>query len=114
MNFRAGEPIDVLITRPDVGYVGKTGTTVAGQSFSSPVVVGGVVQTAAVANVPGGDNSRNIRRPIVAPGVSPYLKTGYQYLNPAAFTTPAAGTFGNSRRNGYSGPSLAQLDLTLK
>jgi hypothetical protein len=93
--------------------VGKAGTTFAGQTFSSPVVVGGVVQTTAVANVPGGGNSRNVRRPNVVQGVNPYLKSGKQFLNPAAFTTPAAGTFGNSRRNDYSGPILSQLDMTL-
>jgi len=76
-------------------------------------VTAGVVQTTAVANVPGGGNSRNIRRPNVVPGVNPYLKSAKQFLNPAAFSTPAPGTFGNARRNDYSGPNLAQLDLTL-
>ena len=113
VNFRGGVPIDVLITRPDLAYMGKTGTAYAGQTFSSPVVVGGIVQTTAVANVPGGGNSRNIRRPNVVQGVSPYLKTGRQFLNAAAFSTPAPGTFGNSRRNDYTGPVLTQLDLTL-
>jgi len=113
VNFRSGVPIDVLITRPDIAYVGKAGTPIAGQTFSSPVVTAGVVQTTAVANVPGGGNSRNIRRPNVVPGVNPYLKSSKQFLNPAAFSTPAPGTFGNARRNDYSGPNLAQLDLTL-
>jgi hypothetical protein len=113
VNTRSGVPIDVLITRPDVAYVGNTGTAIAGQTFSSPVVTSGVVQTTAVANVPGGGNSRNIRRPNIVAGVNPYLKSSRLYLNPSAFTTPAAGTFGNSRRNDYSGPTLTQLDLTL-
>jgi hypothetical protein len=113
VNFRSGLPIDVLMTRPDIAYVGNTGTSVAGQVFASPVVTGGVVQTTAVANVPGGGNTRNVRRPNIVSGVSPYLKTGRSWLNPAAFTPPAPGTFGNSRRNNYTGPSLAQLDATL-
>ncbi|MCU1222197.1 MAG: hypothetical protein JWQ42_290 [Edaphobacter sp.] len=113
VNFRSGVPIDVLITRSDVAYVGNPGTPIAGQVSASPVVTAGVVQTTAVVNVPGGGNSRNIRRPNVVPGVSPYLKTGRQFLNPAAFSTPVPGTFGNSRRNDYSGPNLTQLDLTL-
>jgi hypothetical protein len=112
-NFRSGVPIDVLITRPDIAYVGNTGTSIAGQTFANPIVTNGVVQTTAVANVPGGGNSRNIRRPNVVPGVNPYIKNGFQYLNPAAFSTPAPGTFGNARRNDYSGPNLAQLDMTL-
>lgn len=113
VNFRSGVPIDVLITRPDIAYVGNAGTAVAGQVFSAPVVTGGVVRTTAVVNTPGGGNTRNVRRPNVVPGVNPYLKVGRQFLNPAAFSTPAPGTFGNSRRNDYSGPNLTQLDLTL-
>jgi hypothetical protein len=123
MNFRSGVPIDVLITRPDIAYVGKTGTPYAGQLYSAPFCLNGstvvsncatgTVATTAVVNVPGGGNSRNIRRPNVVPGVNPYLKTGKLFLNPAAFTTPAAGTFGDARRNDYSGPNLAQLDMTL-
>lgn len=113
MNYHTGLPIDVLITRPDLAYVGNAGTPYAGQVFSSPVVVSGAVQTTAVVNVPGGGNSRNVRRPNVVPGVNPYLKQGMQWLNPAAFSIPAPGTFGNSRRNNYTGPNLTQLDLTL-
>ncbi len=113
VNFRSGVPIDVLVTRPDVAYVGNPGTAYAGQTFSSPVVNNGVVLTTAVANVPGGGNTRNIRRPNIVPGVNPYIKSGVQFLNPAAFSTPAPGTFGNSRRNDLTGPTLTQLDMTL-
>jgi len=113
VNFRSGLPIDVLITRPDIAYVGNQGTAIAGQTFASPVITAGVLQTTAVVNTPGGGNSRNIRRPDVVPGVNPYIKSGIQYLNPAAFSTPAPGTFGNYRRNDLSGPNLSQLDFTL-
>ncbi|SEB56448.1 TonB-dependent receptor [Terriglobus roseus] len=113
VNFRSGVPIDVLITRPDVVYVGNAGTAYAGQVFSSPVLAGTAVQTTAVINTPGGGNTRNIRRPNRVAGVNPYLKNGIQYLNPAAFSTPAPGTFGNQRRNDLSGPNLAQIDMTL-
>ncbi|MDE1175667.1 MAG: TonB-dependent receptor [Edaphobacter sp.] len=112
-NFRSGLPIDVLITRPDLAYIGNPGTAIAGQTLASPVVTNGVVQTTAIVNTPGGGNSRNVRRPNVVPGVNPYLKNGFSYLNPAAFSTPAPGTFGNYRRNDLTGPNLAQLDLTL-
>ena len=126
LNFRTGVPIDVLITRPDVAYLGVAGSAYAGQTFSSPVLNAGCpaflsngslygpgICTLAVQNVPGGGNTRNIRRPNIVPGVNPLLKNGLQYLNPAAFSTPAPGTFGNARRNDLSGPNLAQLDLTL-
>ena len=60
--------------------------------------------------VPGG-NSRGTQRPDLVPGVDPYLKDGVRWLNPAAFTTPANGVFGNLPRNFVRGPSFAQLDL---
>jgi hypothetical protein len=105
-NARSGVPIDVLITRPDIAYV----DTRNGNVYSSPVP--GV--TTAVVNTPGGGNSRNVRRPDVIPGVDPILHIGgTAYVNPAAFTIPQAGTFGNSGRNSLAGPALAQLDLTL-
>jgi hypothetical protein len=34
-------------------------------------------------------------------------------LNPASFSQPALGTFGNSQRNGLLGPGFWQLDLAL-
>jgi hypothetical protein len=64
-------------------------------------------------NTPGGGSSRNVRRPDVIPGVNPYLDAGRGWINPAAFSIPQAGTFGNSGRNSLTGPGLAQLDLTL-
>lgn len=127
VNFRSGVPIDVLISRPDVAYVGQVGPY-AGQTFSSPIIdtarcngfvyngalYGNGLCTIAVSNVPYGGNTRNIRRPNIVPGVNPILRQGLQFLNPAAFSVPAAGTFGNARRNNLSGPNLAQVDLTLQ
>ncbi len=110
LNFRTGVPIDVLIVRPDIAYVSNFTGTVS----SSPVLSAGTVLTRAVVNVPGGGASRNVRRPNIVPGVNPYLRNGLQYINPAAFSIPAPGSFGNSRRNGLSGPSLTQLDMTLR
>lgn len=67
-----------------------------------------------MVNVPGGGQSRNVRRPDVVPGVEPILfNNGLAYVNPAAFSVPRPGTFGNSARNSLAGPAIAQLDLTL-
>ena len=88
VNARSGVPINVVIARPDNLTVG----------------------TATVANIPGG-NSRGTQRPDVVPGVDPYLKDGVRWLNPAAFTTPQAGTFGNLPRNALRGPGFWQADL---
>ena len=68
------------------------------------------VNGATVTNIPGG-NSRGTQRPDVVPGVDPYLKDGVRWLNPAAFTTPQPGTFGNLPRNALRGPEFVQLDM---
>ena len=110
VNARSGVPIDVLIQRPDVAYVNQRN----GAVYQNPLVVNESPVTRAVVNVPGGGNSRNVRRPNVVAGVDPILYNhGLAYVNPAAFSVPAPGTFGNSGRNLLSGPALAQLDLTL-
>ena len=88
-NARSGVPINVIISRPD------------------NVTVGGVT----VTNIPGGNN-RGTQRPNLVPGVNPYLKNGVRWLNPAAFTTPKPGTFGNVPRNSLRGPGFWQVDLT--
>jgi len=88
VNARSGVPINVAIARPD------------------NATVNGVT----VTNIPGG-NSRGTQRPDLVPGVNPYLNSGVRWLNPAAFTTPQPGTFGNLPRNFLRGPEFWQLDL---
>ena len=100
-NGRSGLPIDVLVTRPDVAYVDGSGAV-----FASPAA-----GRTAVINTPGGGASRNTRRPNLVPGVDPYLKNGLQWLNPAAFSIPKPGEFGNLKRGDVRGPSFRQLDL---
>jgi hypothetical protein len=109
VNARTGVPIDVLIARPDLAYR----DTRDGSIYANPVIAGGQVVTVPVVNTLGGGNSRNVRRPNVAAGVDPYAHNGLQWLNPAAFSVPAAGTFGNSSRNSLTGPNLQQFDITL-
>jgi hypothetical protein len=111
MNYRTGLPISLLITRADVVYRDKRN----GNILTSPVVVNGQVMTEAVINVPGGGSSRNVRRADVVAGVNPFI-TGADkrvYLNPAAFSIPQPGAFGNMGRNALAGPDLSQFDLTL-
>src|SRR4029453_6118296 len=67
-----------------------------------------------VINVPGGGASRSTRRPDLIPGVDPFIKDGgLIFLNPAAFATPAPGTFGNLERNSIHGPWFRQVDLVV-
>ena len=109
-NARSGVPMDVLITRPDISYIDKRN----GNEYASAVLgTDGTIYTVPVVNTLGGGNSRNIRRPNVVLGVSPYLHNDRSLINPAAFSVPLAGTFGNSSRNSLAGPGLQQFDLTL-
>ncbi len=103
-NVRSGLPIDVRITRPVILYADA-----AGNYFNNPAA-----GRTAVINTPGGGNSRNVRRPDLIPGVEPYIQTnGAIFLNPAAFSTPKPGTFGNLERGYLHGPAFSQIDLVL-
>jgi hypothetical protein len=102
VNARSGVPINVLITRPDILYIDGQGTY-----FANPAA-----GRIAVINTPGGGNSRNIRRPNLVPGVDPFVKDGGTvFLNPAAFSIPMPGTFGDLERNSLHGPTFQQVDM---
>jgi len=88
LNARSGVPINVTINRPDTLSING----------------------ATVTNIPGG-NTRGTQRPDLVAGVDPYLKDGVRWLNPAAFSAPLPGTFGNLPRNYLRGPNFWQLDL---
>lgn len=126
-NGRSGSPLDIRITRPDTVAVCQTttcalGSTTVQQGFviatpstinaTTPLPTGFVV----VVNTPGGNASRNTRRPDLIPGVNPFLDlgNGLRLLNPAAFAMPAPGTYGNLARNALKGPQFHQFDLTLQ
>jgi len=60
------------------------------------------------------DGNTNNQRPDLVPGVSltpPGGKTIAEWINPAAFTMPAPGTFGDAPRNVARGPGAWQIDL---
>ena len=101
-NARSGIPVPVQIVRPDIVY-----RDALGNIFANPAA-----DRIAIINVPGGGASRNVRRPDLVPGVDPFIEDGgLLYLNPAAFATPAPGTFGNLERNSIHGPGFAQVDF---
>ena len=103
LNARSGLPLDLRVTRPDVVYRNAAGAVV-----NSPCAT-----CVAVINTPGGGASRGVRRPNLVPGVNPYLKDGLQWLNPAAFSIPAPGEFGDLKRGELRGPGFAQVDLVV-
>jgi hypothetical protein len=121
INARSGLPLEIGIVRPDVviqcantagcgglpnGFVAQLPGTI---NATSPLPPGFI----AVVNTPGGGASRNVRRPNLIPGVNPYLTNDRLILNPAAFSTPAPGTFGDAPRNFLRGPNFMQADLIL-
>jgi hypothetical protein len=102
VNARSGTPVNVIIVRPDILYRDASGNV-----FANPAA-----DRVAILNTPGGGNSRNVRRPDLIPGVNPFLNQGgVLFLNPAAFATPAPGTFGNLERNSIHGPNFRQTDF---
>lgn len=66
------------------------------------------------SDLPDG-NTRN-QRPDVVPGVSiyPAHQTINNWFNPAAFTVPAVGTWGNLGRNVGRGPGYYEIDTALE
>jgi hypothetical protein len=101
VNARSGLPVPVQIVRPDIVYRDATGAIFANAAAGRTAII----------NVPGGGASRNVRRPDLIPGVDPFITDGgLLFLNPAAFATPAPGTFGNLERNSIHGPSTKQVD----
>src|SRR5439155_10457306 len=118
VNARSGLPLEIGIVRPDVviqcrnaaGCAVPTGTGGVNTTFVNGFVaqLPGTINAAnplppgfiAVVNTPGGGSSRNVRRPDLVPGVNPYVVGADRLMiNPAAFTTPAPGAFGNAPRN---------------
>lgn len=128
LNARSGLPIELGIVRPDVvvqcqnaagcPVSNAAGAAIVPQGFvaqlptfssASPLPLGFI----AVVNTPGGGASRNVRRPNLIPGVNPYLNSDRSLLNPAAFSVPAPGTFGDLPRNALRGPNFRQVDFIL-
>jgi hypothetical protein len=67
------------------------------------------------ANRSGDGNTRNPDRPSLNPSFTGpvVLGTQAQWFNPNAFVLPTAGTFGNLGRGVYTGPGLADVDLSV-
>ena len=68
----------------------------------------------SVASVPDGNNVSPQRPDVVGNGsVIPFQQTTAGWINRAAFSAPADGTFGNGGRNVVRGPALWQADVGL-
>ena len=131
-NGRSGSPLDIRVARADTVFIcnNPTGCNLGTAPGSATNVANGFVVSGlpassatvvnsgfiAVINTPGGNASRNTRRPNLVAGVNPFLTgaNGLQFLNPAAFSIPAPGTYGNLLRNALKGPTFHQFDLTFQ
>ncbi len=67
------------------------------------------------ANRSGDGDTRNPDRPSLNPSFTGPVILGNpnEWFNPNAFILPAVGTYGNVGRGGYTGPGLADLDLSI-
>lgn len=103
INARSGFPLIVRLDRPDVVYRDGLG------NFSPTPAAG----RTAVLNVPGGGASGGALVPDLLAGANPYTNNGDRLtlLNPAAFSIPQPGNFGNFRRGQLRGPGSVSFDL---
>jgi hypothetical protein len=86
-------------------------TSIFGAHTGFPV---NITTTRSASSVP--DGNTNNQRPNIVPGVSVVPAGGAtpsNWINLAAFATPAAGTFGNAPRDVARAPGLWQTDLGL-
>ena len=95
---------------------GVAGKLISGWQLSSLAILhGGIANTVFIGTNTYGNFNFTNQRPNSVAGVSPYpaSQTITSWLNPAAFSIPAAGTFGNVGRNRIYGPLGSGLDLSL-
>ncbi|TAN21847.1 MAG: TonB-dependent receptor [Acidobacteria bacterium] len=95
---------------------GAAGAVFSGWSLNAlGVARSGIPVTVYIGDNPYGNGDYVNQRANCIPGVNPYAanKTVNNWLNPAAFAEPAAGTFGNCPRNSVYGPGFVELDTSL-
>ena len=75
----------------------------------------GVADTVYIGTNTFGNGDFINQRPDCVAGVDPYAdpRTVSDWLNPAAFSMPAAGTFGDCRRNTIYGPDFRNVDFSV-
>jgi hypothetical protein len=79
------------------------------------IIHSGIADNIGLGTNTYGNGDYTNQRPDFVPGVHQYVtnRSHRQYFNPDAWAMPAAGTFGNSPRNGVYGPGFAQIDSSL-
>lgn len=103
-----------FLSQPGVGRAVLGGWELSGIATAHSGLPVNVTYARSAGSSPYGYNTS--QRPNLVPGVSitpPGGSSTGLWINPAAFSVPAALTFGNSGRSIARGPNLYQLDLSL-
>jgi hypothetical protein len=105
-----------FLSTPSVARAILGGWEVSGIATAQTGVPVNITIDRSNSAVPGLYSISGEERPNLVPGVSltpPGGSTPAEWINPAAFSTPLAGTFGNLGRNALRAPGLTQIDLGL-
>ena len=88
-------------------YIGSQGRNLFFRSVANQI-------TQVITNPNPASAALIVRRPNLVPRVDPYVTSGgLVFLNPAAFSVPLPGTFGDLERNSIKGPGFYQFDVVL-
>lgn len=122
-NYRAERGPGAGDVQNNVSYVvlyelptGSRRRLLAGWKISSlGILRSGIAKTVNIGVNTFGDGNLSNQRPNAVAGVNPYasVQRPEQWLNPAAYSMPLAGTFGNLGRNTLRGPDFQQIDFSV-
>ena len=111
--FGAGKP---YLTSPGVARTLFGGWTLSAIATAQTGLPLNITVDRSNASVPGDFAISGEERPNYVYGVAlgpPGGSNPQEWVNPAAFAVPAAGTFGNLGRNAFRAPGISALDLAL-
>ncbi len=104
------------LTSPGLARTVLGGWTLSGIGTAQTGLPFNITITRSNGSVPGDLAISGEERPDWVPGVSltpPGGSTPQEWVNPAAFSMPAAGTFGDLGRNAFRAPGISDVDLAL-
>jgi len=104
------------LSSPGIARTILGGWTLSGIATSQTGLPFNITITRSNGSVPGDLAVSGEERPNWVPGVSltpPGGSSPQEWVNPAAFSMPAAGSFGNLGRNAFRAPGISDVDLAL-
>jgi len=111
--FGAGRP---YLSTPGIARTVLGGWTLSAIGSSQTGLPFNITLTRSNGSVPGDYAVSGEERPNYVYGVPltpPGGSTPSEWVNPAAFSTPASGTFGDLGRNAFRDPAISDVDLAL-